>query len=251
MKVVIIEDEPRAAQRLRKLLLEIDRETDVLAEIDSVAGAVEWFRDNDKPDLVFMDIHLSDGSGFEIFDKAELRSPVVFTTAYDQYALKAFEVNSIDYLLKPIDIPDLERSVSKFKTLHFKPEEIDYSAISKLLNREKTAYKTRFLVSKGASLIPVHASEIAYFFTHEGIVYLITTSGERYMVNFNLEELEKILDPEYFFRLNRQFIAHLTSIRKVHNYFNSKLKIDLKPVPEVDVIVSRLKATDFKRWMGE
>lgn len=251
MNVVIIEDEPRAAERLKNLLLEIDPTLIILAQIESVVEAIEWFKGHQTPDLVFMDIHLSDGSSFDIFDQVQLASPVVFTTAYDQYALKAFEVNSVDYLLKPIDVEALERSVSKFKALHFKPNEIDFSSISQLITEKDKSYKSRFLVSKGPSLIPIDVSDIAYFFTNEGAVYLCTKNKEHHAINFNLEELDAVLDPHHFFRLNRQFITHSESVRRVHNYFNSKLKVELHPTPANDVIVSRLKASDFKRWMGE
>ena len=251
MKVVIIEDEPRAMARLNDLLDELDAGVDVLAKIESVAEAVEWFRTNEAPDLIFIDIHLSDGSSFEIFDRVQLSSPIVFATAYDQYALKAFEVNSVDYLLKPIDRQALERSVSKFRAVHSKSLSVDYSLISQMIEQKVSSYKTRFLVSKGPSLIPIEVGQIAYFYTLKGGVFLCTKANEQHMVNFNLEELEKMLDPHDFFRLNRQFIAHSESVVRVHNYFNSKLKIELFPVPDVEVLVSRLKAADFKRWMGE
>lgn len=248
---MIIEDEQHAGERLQQLLIGLDQRAEVLSILESVKEAVQWFQTNTPPDLMFLDIHLADGSSFEIFNEVTIDCPVVFTTAYDQYALKAFEVNSVDYLLKPIDKDDLSRALKKFEKQYARKDRFDYSALTQLINRPTENYKQRFLVNKGSSLVPVSTSEIAYIHTDNGLVYLKTLSNVRYVLNYKLEELEQMLDPKTFFRANRQFITSSASILKVHPFFNGKLKIEVQPSFPSDIVVSRLKATDFKAWLGE
>lgn len=251
MRILIIEDELHAAERLQELLLQLDASIEVVAILDEIVESTAWFQSNEAPDLAFFDIHLADGSSFEIFKRAQVDCPIVFTTAYDQYALKAFEVNSLDYLLKPIDVKDLERALGKFKKQYSAPASFDYSALTKLINQPARNYKERFLVTKGSSLIPVAVSEVAYIHTDNGLVYLQTHGKDKYLLNYKMEELEQMLDPKKFFRANRQFITSSTSIQKVHPYFNSKLKIDVQPKHSTEIVVSRLKASEFKAWLGE
>lgn len=251
MRILIIEDEQHAGERLRQLLFGFDMEVEVLPILESVKEAVQWFQNNIAPDLLLLDIHLADGSSFEIFNKVTIDCPVVFTTAYDQYALKAFEVNSVDYLLKPIDKGDLNRALKKFEKQYGKKDNFDYSALTQLIKGPSENYKQRFLVNKGSSLVPVNTNEIAYIHTDNGLVFLNTLSGAKYVLNYKLEELEQMLDPKAFFRANRQFITSSISIRKVHPFFNGKLKIEVKPAYDAEIIVSRLKASGFKTWLGE
>lgn len=251
MRVLIIEDEIHAAERLQQLLQQLNPNLEVISVLESISETVAWFHEHSAPDMAFFDIHLADGLSFDIFRKAQVECPVVFTTAYDQYALKAFEVNSLDYLLKPIDVKDLERALGKFEKQYSKPPVFDYSALTKLMSQPGNTYKERFLVTKGSSLIPVSVADIAYICTDNGLVYLHTHGKDKYLINYKLEELEQMLNPRQFFRANRQFITSNASIQKVHPYFNSKLKIEVAPNYPTEIIVSRLKASEFKTWLGE
>ena len=247
MKVVIIEDEAPAARRLVGLIQEIDPSMQVVSVIESVEEGIEYLSKNPAPDVIFSDIQLADGISFIIFEKILPLCPIVFITAFDQYAIKAFEVNSIDYLLKPISKEQLERSIGKlkrFNSTEAKPQM--QNLIADLVPKKP---KQRFLISKGDSLIPVHAVDIAYIYTEDKAVMIKTLTGSSYFISYSLDELEQQLDEEVFFRLNRQVIANLAAINKISNYFNGKLKIDLKPAYSGEVIVSRSKAPLFKSWL--
>jgi len=253
MKVLIIEDEPPAAKRLKSILSEIDESIETLDVKDSIENSVSWIKTNPLPDLIFMDIQLSDGLSFEIFKQVEIKCPVIFTTAFDEYAIKAFKVNSIDYLLKPIETKELQKSIQKFHNLHsqFAPK-LEHEAIQKLLESitpNKSIYKSRFLVKSGQSFFKVGADECAYFYLDNKLTYLVLRNGKRHLVDFTLDELEQQLDPQKFFRANRQFITNIDSITSIHNYFGGKLKIHLQPGEPEDVIISRAKAGEFKSWM--
>lgn len=250
MKAVVLEDEAFAANRLAQLLDELAPEIEIIARLESVEESVAWFSENSAPDLVFMDIHLADGSCFEIFEQVQLSCPIIFTTAYDQYAVKAFDVNSISYLLKPLEKSALQKALQKFESARQKPLPFNYNELAQLL-KPKTSYKTRFLVTKGQSLVPIETEQIAYFLTKEGVVRLVTQSDNHYPLSQKLEELEKQLNPKDFFRANRQFLVHSSSVKRVHHYFNGKLKVDLHPSAEAEVVISRLKASEFKAWLGE
>jgi DNA-binding LytR/AlgR family response regulator len=252
-KVLIIEDEAPAARRLRKMLEDTGRDLEIIAQLDSVEAAVKWFDNQEgQPDLIFMDIQLSDGISFEIFNKTTVTAPVIFTTAYDEYSLKAFKVNSIDYLLKPISPEDLNSALDKFEKLsqNATPAAADtrIDALLRTLNT-KNPYKSRFLVKVGDKFYSVPIENIAYFYTEEKAVYLYTFEKIRYPLDQSLDEIEKSLDPEQFFRLNRQFIAQVNAIFKLHSYFNGKLKVNLKPEPDHEIIVSRDKASLLKDWL--
>lgn len=255
MNILIIEDEQHAANRLEKLVLEIEPKANVLDKIDSVESAVKWLSSNPAPDLLLLDIQLADGLSFEIFNQVEIICPVVFTTAYDEFAIKAFEINSLDYLLKPIKKEKLEKSISKYTQLknYFSDQNLSGS-INRILenfNQKKSGFRNRFLVNLGSRLIPVSINEVAYFYAEDKIVFLITQDEKKYMVNFSLEKLEEELDPSLFFRANRQYIISVNSIINVHTYFNYKLKVDVNPQIEGEIIISRKKAKDFKEWLGE
>ena len=253
MKTIIIEDEYPAAERLRQLLSRLDAQVEVLAVLDSVSGAISWLEKNQPPDLIFSDIQLSDGLSFQIFEAVTVRSPIIFTTSYDEYAIKAFKVKSIDYLLKPVKLKELQAATDKYYEMQQKAAIGDYAmkmeALLDALPMTGRKYKSRFLVKHQEQLLPIAKEEIAYFYSTNGMVCLVRRDGKQFLVDFTLEELEKKLEPSYFFRLNRQFIATLESIANIHTYFNGKLKLVLRPETAQEVLVSREKVQIFKEWV--
>ena len=256
MKILILEDELPASAQLRSMLLEIDPVLQIVASLRSVEAALEWLQSNTEPDLILSDIQLLDGISFDVFSAHPISCPVIFTTAYDQFAIRAFEVNSIDYLLKPIDPEELKKAFEKWKSRSVtelpSAAKIDLDSIVLAL-REKNipAYKKRFLVKQGQRLIPVDISEIAFFYTEDKVSFIRTFTDQRYMVDHSLDELEELLDPEDFFRANRQFIVSPKSLDGIHHHFNGKLKVNLRPVAGDEVFVSRERAAEFKNWLGE
>jgi two-component system, LytTR family, response regulator LytT len=253
MKALIIEDELPAAKRLKSLLNEVDPTIEIIEIVDSIKASVKWINGNPLPELIFMDIQLSDGLSFEIFKQIKINCPVIFTTAFDEYAIQAFKVNSIDYLLKPIEAGDLRNSLKKYDELRYQfssdTESDHLKKIFELVAQNKSVFKTRFLVKSGQSFIRIGSEECAYFFLDNKLTYLIQFNGRKHLVDFTLEDLEKQLDPKIFFRANRQFIVNIESITSLHNFFGGKLKLHLKPEPEENVIVSREKASSLKEWM--
>ena len=253
MNILIIEDEIPAAKRLKELILECRPEAIILEVIDTVEDAVEWFGEHQEPDLVISDIQLADGVSFEIFEQIDIECPIVFATAYDQYAIKAFELNSIDYLLKPFSKETLMKSFEKFDKRNFtksSSKEIDFTSLMQP-HASGNLYKQRFLISKADAFIPLSANDIAYIFTEDKAVIIKTKEGSNYFINHSLDELETQLDPKQFFRLNRQFITSVSAISKIAQYFNGKLKIELEPKQEGEVIVSRAKTPVFKNWLEQ
>ncbi|HRH66442.1 MAG TPA: LytTR family DNA-binding domain-containing protein, partial [Bacteroidia bacterium] len=241
MNILIIEDEEPAALRLKKILLELEPDTIVLDIIVSVKSAVEWLKNNPSPDLVLMDIHLADGSSFEIFKMTEIKTPVIFITAYDQYAIQAFKVNSIDYLLKPIKKEELGNALNKFKTIfgkNPKPAVPDFARLLETLRLPQQDYKKRFVIRFGEHIKAIDAENIAYFYTEEKINFLRTLDNHTYHVDYNLDKLEEMLDPARFFRINRQFIISIDSIDQMFSFSKSRVKINLKPPINLDTIVS-------------
>lgn len=252
MKVVIVEDELAASENLIFLLKTIQPDIEVLTVLDSVRAAVAYFSKPNEAVLVFMDIHLADGISFEIFEKVRIEIPVVFTTAYDQYALKAFKVNSIDYLLKPIDEDDLSKALQQFK-LKEKQEAKAADTMTGLLNfiKEKTkTYKTTYLVSQRDQLIPVKTADIAYLYIDLGIVKAVTKENHTYVIDEKLEDIESDLNPENFYRVNRQCIVRRDAIVNINYYFNSKLIVNVTPPFQERIVVSKAKATEFKHWLN-
>lgn len=252
MNILIIEDEIPAARRLSQLIKECKPNANILEQIDSVEGAIEWCTNNPQPDLAFMDIQLADGLSFEIFEAVDVKCPVIFTTAYDEYAIKAFKVNSIDYLLKPIDKNELASAFKKYDELKGSDTPaIDISEIVKTFSKQQN-YKTRFLVKQGQRLIPVEAERIAYFFAEDKLVFIVTNDEHKYIVDYTLEQLEQELNPQHFFRANRKIITSMPAVKDIHLSFNGKLKIYLKPDLKKgeDIFVSRERAPEFKTWMG-
>lgn len=253
MKVIIIEDEAPAFRRLQKVLEEIDPEIDIVEVIDSVEDSVKWFNNHNQPDLIFMDIQLSDGLSFEIFEQVKITKPVVFTTAFDEYMLRAFKVNSIDYLLKPIKKEDLDRSLTKYNDfkITFGKTQTDINSLISQIRLDDKRYKSRFLVKKGEQLVSISADDISIFYTLNGVVHLKTNADKVYILDFTLDELEKQLDPETFFRANRQFIVSLGGIKTIHKWHKGKLLVETHVATEEQITVSTEKASQFKSWLGD
>jgi DNA-binding LytR/AlgR family response regulator len=253
MKVVIIEDEHLSAQRLEAMLKRYDVGIDVLAEIPSVAGAVQWFKENKNPDLVFMDIHLEDGQSFSIFEQINLEVPVIFTTAFDEYTIKAFKVNSVDYLMKPLNYEELVSALEKFKRFHTGKEENGggLEHLIQSLQRKEPEYKSRFLISIGSRLMTVNTEEVQYFYSADKITFLVTKDNHRYPIDFSLDKLVLMLDPTLFYRVNRQMMVNLSAIENIHVYSKGRIKLDLTPPIKEDVFVSLDKVVEFKEWLGK
>lgn len=252
MKIIIIEDETPALNRIKKMVLEVEPSLEILDTADSIEQSVQVIEKyKGAIDLILMDIELADGQSFEIFNLAEVNCPVIFTTAYDEFALKAFKVNSIDYLLKPIDKQELKAAFQKFKSIQKSANNVD--ALKEMLSQisaPKNNFKERFLVKLGERLISVATNEIAYFLSKDKLTYLITKNNNKYVVDYTLEELGNMLDRKHFFQINRQFIVAINSITNIHNYFNGKLKIQLAPIVDEEVIVSRERAGELKIWLN-
>jgi len=252
MTIIIIEDEKPAARLLQRKLEKLNIPVGVM--LHSVEESIEWFSKNKHPDLIFLDIQLSDGLSFEIFEKVDIKSAVIFTTAYDEYALKAFKLNSIDYLLKPIDEEDLDAAISKFK-MRFPSQNstvnLDFETIKKMLsNPFDKNFKTRFTVKIGQHLKVISVDEIECFFSENKGTYIHTFDNRNYLIESTLEVLEQELDAKQFYRISRKFIIPLKSIKEIVVYSNSRLKVILPTFKDEEVIVSREKVSDFKAWIG-
>jgi len=251
-KVLIIEDEKPAADWLRQLILKYDSQINILSIIDSVSGAVEWFQLNPTPDLVFMDIQLADGLSFEIFERTKVLCPVVFTTAYEEYAIKAFKVNSVDYLLKPIAFNELEASFQKFgkRVQSTQPTPlVTIELLNKVKEMLRKQYKTRFVIKVGEHLKSITVEDILFFYSLEKATYLCTADFKTYLVDYSLDRISEMIDEHRFFRINRKYILSNQSIADIVFYSNSRLKIKLKKPGEESIIVSRDKVSAFKEWL--
>ncbi|MBC6605241.1 response regulator transcription factor [Hymenobacter sp. BT188] len=255
MTVLVLEDEYPAAERLQRLLHQAAPEAKVVAVLDSVMAGLAWLKSNLPPDLILADIHLADGLSFGLFERTVVRSPVIFTTAYDAYAIRAFKTNSIDYLLKPIKLAELEAALTKLEQWRApatSPPPDTAQRLERLLDSlplPNQPYKSRFLVRSGEQLLPLPAGQIAWFQSRNEVTTLVALDGRRFVVDYTLEQLESLLDPRHFFRLNRQFVTHLQAVQRLHPHFNGKLKLDLAPSPTDEVVVSREKASVFKQWL--
>ena len=250
MNVIIIEDEKPSARRLQRMLSSLSVEANTM--LHSVEESIEWFQNNEHPDLIFLDIQLSDGLSFEIFEAVEIKSAIIFTTAYDEYALQAFKLNSIDYLLKPIDEDELVKAVKKFKVRlpEQKTVTLDFNDIKKLLvNPIERDYKKRFSVKVGQHLKLINIEDIECFYSENKGTYLYTTEGRNYLLDTTLEHLEDELEPQTFFRINRKFFVNINAIKDMVSYTNSRLQIKLNSYKEEEVIVARERVKDFKSWL--
>lgn len=251
MRILILEDEELAADRLQSMILKLRPETEVLAVLDTVEEAVEFLRAEPPVDLAFFDIQLADGASFQVFEQLKVSCPVIFTTAYDQYTLKAFKVNSIDYLLKPINEPDLAQAIGQFEEMRaqFGVSQNSLQRVEKVLRSLQKQYKSRFVVRAGHQFLSIRAASIQYFFTEHKTTWLRHQDGKKHALEHTLEELEELLDPAMFFRVNRQYIVHIDQIQQTTVYSNARLKIRLGDATETTV--SRDRVSGFKTWLGQ
>ena len=250
MRVLIIEDEPQAAARLTSLVQELQPSWSIVATLDSVKRSVAWLKQN-ACDLILMDIQLSDGLSFEVFDQVEVKTPVIFTTAYNEYALKAFKVNSIDYLLKPIDKDELVMALKKYSSLTGKLPVQDkmMESIGLAMQMLTKKYKERFVIKVGEHLKSIEVGEILFFFSLEKTTFAQTADGRKHILDFTLDQLDGLLDPDRFFRINRKYMVSVHAIKDMITYTNSRLKLILKTSDDDDVIVARERVQDFKNWL--
>ncbi|MDH3711012.1 MAG: LytTR family DNA-binding domain-containing protein [Cyclobacteriaceae bacterium] len=250
MKIVILEDELMASKRLRSIVGKLEPTAEILEVLDSVESAVAWFKEHPMPQLIFMDIQLADGISFEIFNQVTITAPVIFTTAYDEYTLKAFKVNSIDYLLKPLKSEEVRQSLKKFRDLNQNSNVIDYQQLALALENQTTPRQQRIVVKYGQHIEAIDLGKAAYFYTEEKIVFMRTLEGKRFALDYTLEELAQMLDPKKFFRINRQFVVSIDAIEKMYQYSKSRVKLMLKPPMNIDTIVSTDRSSNFKKWLA-
>ena len=252
MNVVIVEDEQLAAEALAAIIQRLRPQTAILAILGSVEEAVQWFTLHQTPDLVFCDIHLSDGNSFDIFRTVEIKSPVIFTTAYDSYAIEAFKVNSVDYLLKPIKAEDVAKALKKHEDLQKHQFVHGLQNIQNLVQSSQprqTGTRSRFLVKQGQAIKALPVEEVAYFLAEEGVVFLYSFQGKRFTINYTLEQLEEQLDPAKFFRINRHFMVNVEAVQEVRPYFKGRLYLVVKPELKQELIISSSRASSFKQWL--
>lgn len=245
MKVLIVEDEKLAANRLQKMLMQIDEDIQVVDRLESIEQVIKWWKNNAPPDLIFMDIHLADGSAFEIYKQITIVQPVIFTTAYDQYAIQSFEVNVLDYLLKPIKKDRLTSSIEKYKLIKKDPVEIKQTTDQ--LN-QKQAQIQRFLIRNRQNIKVVELGEVSFFYTQNKLTFLVATDAKRHTINYTIERLEKELDSRTFFRVNRQFIVRVSAIERMERVSKSRVRLFLKPL-NIETIVSTERSGKFKKWL--
>ena len=248
MKILLIEDEIPAAKRLKSLILEIEPTAEIVEVLDEVTLAVEWLKSNTHPDIIFMDIQLADGYSFQIFEKVDVKSVVIFATAFDEYAIKAFKVNGLDYLLKPIKTEELKDSFERYHKLKLQTG-IDLDLVKNLFAQQKREYKDRFLVKSGDQLNYIKVSEVAYFISEGSYSFLVANSGNRFILDDSLDQIEGCLNPKSFFRISRKMIVGIESVKKISPYFNNRLKLELSPEEPSETIVSRQRVKEFKDWL--
>lgn len=259
MKVLIVEDEELAVKKLQKTLAAVDAGAEVAGVTDSIRSSVEWLQNNPAPDLILMDIELADGQSFEIFDRTEVKSTVIFTTSYDEFALKAFKVNSVDYLLKPVQKEDLQAALDKFRKVKNMygsapgSPAINMDSLVKELQQklQPKEYRKRFLVKLGQKLVSIEVDEIAYFYSDGRLNFFKTADNKKFVVDYTMDDLEDMLDPEKYFRISRSFYVSVNCIDKIDDYFGNRLILGLKPAVDKEALVSREKVTDFKKWLGK
>ena len=259
MKVLIIEDEELAVKKLRKTLNAVDESAEVVGVADSIRSSVNWLQNNPSPDLILMDIELCDGQSFEIFDKVDVKSTVIFTTSYDEFALKAFKVNSVDYLLKPVQKEDLHVAIEKYKKLKTLYKDANESPVFNIENLVKELqqkmqgkeYRKRFLVKQAQKLVSIETEQIAYFYSDGRLNFFKTFDNKKFVVDYTMDELEEMLDPEKYFRISRSFYVSINSVDQIHDYFGNRLMLYLKPQVDKEALVSRERVSDFKRWLGK
>jgi DNA-binding LytR/AlgR family response regulator len=251
MKVIIIEDETLSAEHLTSLLHKSNRNIEVVKYLDTVKATIQAFEDGISADLIFLDIHLADGNSFEIFSRFPIKIPIIFTTAYDHYAIKAFKQNSIDYLLKPINLSDIIFALDKFDGQHHSQQNNTLENLRQSYQQVTKNFKTRFMVKLGQSIETVATEDIHHFDTRESISFLVTNSGQRFPVDYTLDQLETLLQPKDFFRINRKVIIHFNAIGKINTYLNQRLAINTKFLEGDARVVSRERVNDFKLWLDD
>lgn len=251
MRILLIEDEKLASDRLRRMILKILPEASIEGPLPSVKKAVTWFQQEPVPDLAFLDIQLADGLSFEIFDQIKIKIPIIFTTAYDEYAIRAFKVNSVDYLLKPIQEGALQKAIDKFQELGHQKFARDPLSIEKMILQMNHKYKSRFIVKVGETIHAVSIDEVLYFFSQEKATYLVTNQHKRFIIDHALDQIEQMIDPKLFFRTSRKFIVGFPSIQKIVAYSGTRLKLQLQSGEEHEVLVSREKVLPFKQWLDQ
>ena len=250
MRILIIEDERHNANRLQAMVKEIDPSNVVCDILESVIDSVEWFNSQPAPDLILMDVRLSDGLCFEIFSSCTVTAPVIFTTAYDEYAIRAFKVNSIDYLLKPIHKPELESAIIKYRQLVSQNQpDPAISDLIKIIKKQCSSHRSRFLIPLNDGYKSVGVEEVDYIYSEFKVTHLVSNERQTYATHQTMDELEEQLDPSLFFRANRQHIISLGIIKDIHNYFNGKLKVVINKYPDAEILISREKAISFKQWL--
>lgn len=255
MRLLIVEDEQLLARQLTKLVATLEPEAVIAGQTASIESTVEWLHDHVAPDLILMDIELADGQCFDIFHRFPVKSPVIFTTAYDEFALQAFKVNSIDYLLKPIQVEDLRTALHKWRELRTAPVTAPLAGINALVNdlvkaRDNGAYRDRFLVKQGQKMFSVNTGEVAFFHAKNTLNFITTRARQKFLLDYTLDQIEQLVAPKDFFRVNRQFILAHDVITAFHPWFNGKLKVDLSLPVDEEIIISREKAPQFRAWMG-
>jgi two-component system, LytTR family, response regulator LytT len=252
MKVLIVEDEPLLAKQLKTLITSLEPAAVITGMLNSVSATVHYLETNPAPDLIFMDIELADGQCFQIFQQVKVKTPVIFTTAYDEYALQAFKVNSIDYLLKPIDTTALKSALEKYKELHKANATVNMDLLISQLQQARPAntYRDRFLVKQGKKMISLPVEDIAFFSARNTLNFITTKEKQKFIVELTLDEIEDSINPRQFFRINRQYIIANDVVTAIHPWFNGKLKLDSNIQAEEDLVISREKAPLFKAWMG-
>ena len=251
MNILIVEDEELAAAKLERLINRYEQSYKIIGKLRSVEEAVSWFVDNPQPDLLFLDIHLLDGTCFDIIDEVDIKCPVIFTTAYEDYVFDSFQVHSIDYLIKPVSFKRLQQSLDKFAGLAnlAKPAATDYQQVITALKSVNKTFRNRFLVKFGSKLLPIGTDQVAFFLSKDRITFLVTFEGKKYPISATLDELEESIDPSLFFRINRQTILHVNSIKQVHKYFKGRLKVDLELDTDADIMVSSRRVSEFQDWL--
>jgi len=246
MKALIIEDEKPASRRITKLLLEVDPNIEILSILDSVESSIQWLSQNPEPEIMFMDIHLADGSSFDILKKTNVSCPVIFITAYDEFAIDAFKVNSVDYLLKPVKKEDLETAILKYKNLKHSFSNI---GIENLVNSSSKKYKDRFVIKLGNKIKSILIEEIAYFYSKDKLSFICDKEGKNYPIDLSLDKIELLLDPNDYFRVNRQIITHASSIKDIQTSTKSRIILTLQPASNIEAVISSERSSIFKKWL--
>jgi len=251
IRIVMLEDEEPAAKRLQKLIRETESDAEIVAVLDSIAKAKTWLQQNPSPDLMLVDIHLADGISLELFKQTQVQCPLIFTTAYDEYALQAFKLNSIDYLLKPVKKEELFNALEKFRKQKAKEQPpVDVQKLLETMQQPAAQYRDRFIIRYGEHIKTIEVKDVSYFYTENRANFLVTVEGKRYVIDFNLDGLERMLNPKKFFRINRQFIVSLNAIEDMTAWTKARVLIKLKPSNKQETIVSTERSPEFKKWLA-